>query len=43
MKVKTIQKKLFQACIDDDKAAEKKMWLKAIQKSLNGKKTQAIR
>ena len=43
MKVKKIMKRMFQACINGDKAAEKTYWFKSLKKSLNGKKTQSIR
>jgi hypothetical protein len=42
MKVKKIAKKLFQACLDRNKAKEKKLWLKALKKSLKHKHTESI-
>jgi hypothetical protein len=43
MKVKILIKELFAACISHDTKLEKKLWLKAIKKSLKHKKTQAIK
>lgn len=43
MKVKELMKKMYKACVDGDKEAEKKLWFKALKKSLKHKKTQAIR
>jgi hypothetical protein len=42
MKLKEIIKKMYKACINHDKVNEKKLWLKAIRKSLKRKKTQVI-
>jgi hypothetical protein len=33
---------MYRACVRHDKKAQKKLWLKAIKKSLKHKKTQAI-
>jgi len=43
MKVKKILKEMYSACIIGDTAREKILWLKAIKKSLEGKKTQVIK
>jgi hypothetical protein len=43
MKVKKLIKKMFQACIEHDKEKEKKLWFKAIRKSLKHKNTTAIK
>lgn len=43
MKVKTIMKKMYEACIAHDVEEEKRLWLKAIKKSLKGKHTQGIK
>ena len=43
MKIKKIMRKMFKACIDGDKEAEKKYWFKALKKSLEGKNTQGIK
>ena len=43
MKRKKLTRELYLACINHDTAREKILWLKAIKKSLKGKKTQAIR
>jgi hypothetical protein len=43
MKVKTLLKELYAACISHNTELEKKLWLKAIKKSLKHKKTQAIK
>jgi hypothetical protein len=42
MKVKKIAKKLLQACFDHNKVKEKKLWLKALKKSLKRKHTESI-
>lgn len=42
MKVKKILKKMYKACVEHNKEKEHKMWLKAIKKSLQHKRTQAI-
>ena len=43
VKIKKIMRKMFKACIDGDKEAEKKYWFKALKKSLNGEKTHGIK
>ena len=43
MKVQTILKKMYKACINHDKVKEKKLWLKALRKSINHKHTYAIK
>jgi hypothetical protein len=43
MKVQTILKKMYKACISHDKVKEKKLWLKALKKSLKHKHTEVIR
>jgi hypothetical protein len=43
MKVKNIIKKMYQACIDHDVVKEKKLWLKALKKSLKKKNTTSIK
>lgn len=43
MKIKKLMQKLYQACIDHDTVKEKKLWLKALKKSLKGKDTQGIK
>ena len=43
MKIKKLIKKMYQACIEHDTIKEKKLWLKAIKKSLNGKDTHIIK
>jgi len=41
--VQKIVKKMYQACINHDKSKEKKLWLKALKKSLKHKHTQVVR
>jgi hypothetical protein len=41
MKVKTLVKKLNEACINKDKVVEKTLWWQILAKSLKHKKTQA--
>jgi len=43
MKVNKIIKKMYEACIKHDKEKEKKLWFKAIKKSLKGKHTESIK
>lgn len=43
MKVKKIVKKMYQAILNHDEEEEKKLWLKALNKSLKNKHTQVIR
>jgi hypothetical protein len=42
MKVKKLIKKMYKACIEHNKEKEKKLWFKALKKSLQHKKTQVI-
>lgn len=42
MKVQKIVKKMYQACIKHDTVKEKKLWLKALKKSLQHKNTNVI-
>jgi len=43
MKVRKIVKKMYQACINHDRVKEKKLWLKALKKSLKHKHTHVIK
>lgn len=43
MKVQKIVKKMYQACIHHDKNKEKKLWLKALKKSLKHKRTHVVK
>lgn len=43
MKLKEIIKKMYKACIEHDLIKEKKLWLKALRKSLKHKKTHVIK
>ena len=43
MKVQTIVKKMYKACINHDVIKEKKLWLKALKKSLKHKHTEVIK
>jgi hypothetical protein len=43
MKVQKIVRKMYQACIHHDVVKEKKLWLKALKKSLRHKHTQVIK
>jgi hypothetical protein len=43
MKVKEIIKKMYQAILNHNQKKEKKLWFKAIKKSLKHKRTQIIR
>lgn len=43
MKVKKIMKEMYKACVVGDTIREKVLWLKAIKKSLDHKKTHSIR
>lgn len=43
MKVRKIVKKMYQSIIDGDVVNEKILWLKAIKKSLKGKRTHGIK
>ena len=43
MKVRKIVKKMYQAILNHDTAKEKKLWLKALKKSLKHKHTQIVR
>jgi hypothetical protein len=43
MKVQTIVKKMYQAILKHDEKKEKKLWFKALKKSLNHKHTEVIK
>jgi hypothetical protein len=43
MKVQKLIEKMYKAIIKNDKEAEKKLWLKSIEKSLKHKKTYVIK
>jgi hypothetical protein len=43
MKVRKIVKKMYQAILNHDQKQEKKLWFKALKKSLNHKHTQVVR
>lgn len=43
MKVKEIVRKMYQAILKHNEKKEKRLWLKAIKKSLKHKRTQIIR
>jgi len=43
MKVKEIIKRMYKACVEHNAKKEKKLWLKAIKKSLKKKNTTAIK
>ena len=43
MKIKNIIKKMYKACVEHDTVKEKKLWLKALKKSLQHKHTEVIR
>jgi hypothetical protein len=43
MKIKKLMKKMYKACIEHDTIKEKKLWLKALKKSLKGKNTHSIK
>lgn len=43
MKIKTLIKKIYKACIEHDTIKEKKLWLKALKKSLQHKHTEVIK
>lgn len=43
MKVQKLVKKLYQSIFDHDQTKEKKMWFKVLRKSINHKKTHAIK
>jgi hypothetical protein len=42
MKIKEIIKKMYKACVNHNQKKEKKLWFKAMKKSLKHKKTQII-
>ena len=42
MKVRKLIKKMYQACINHDKVKEKKLWFKALKKSIKHKNTSGI-
>jgi hypothetical protein len=43
MKVKKLVKKMYEACVNHDAVKEKKLWFKAMKKSLKHKHTEAIK
>ena len=43
MKVKEIVRKMYLACVNHDRVKEKKLWLKALKKSLKHKRTHVIK
>jgi hemerythrin superfamily protein len=43
MKVKKLIRKLYKACIEHNKEEEKRLWRKALKKSLKHKHTEAIK
>jgi len=43
MKVKKLIKEMYKACVEHDKEREKKLWFKALKKSLEGKDTHVIK
>lgn len=43
MKIKKLIKKMYKACVKHNLKKEKKLWLKAIKKSLKKKNTTAIK
>jgi hypothetical protein len=43
MKIKKLIKKMYRACVEHNQKKEKKLWLKAIKKSLKHKHTEAIK
>lgn len=43
MKVKKIVKKMYRAIVNDNQEKEKKLWMKALKKSLNHKNTYVIK
>jgi hypothetical protein len=42
MKVKKLARKMFKACLEHDKEKEKKLWFKALKKSIKHKHTEVI-
>lgn len=42
MKIKKLTRKMYKACVRHDKVKQKKLWLKAIKKSLKHKHTEVI-
>jgi len=42
MKIKKLVRKMYLACVRHQKKKQKKLWLKALKKSLEHKKTQVI-
>jgi hypothetical protein len=43
MKVKKLVMKMYLACINHDRVKEKKLWLKALKKSLKHKNTNVVK
>jgi len=43
MKIKKLVKKMYKACLEHNQKKEKKLWFKAIKKSLKKKHTEAIK
>ena len=43
MKVQKIVKKMYQAILNHNQVKEKKLWFKALKKSLKHKRTQIVR
>jgi hypothetical protein len=43
MKVKKLTRKIYEACVKHDGKKEKKLWFKALKKSLKHKHTEAIK
>lgn len=42
MKVRKLSRKIFKACVEQNKQKEKKLWLKALKKSIKHKHTEVI-
>lgn len=42
MKTKKLVRKMYKACVRHSQKKQKKLWFKALRKSLNHKKTQVI-
>jgi len=43
MKIRKLMKNMYKACLEHDTITEKKLWFKALKKSLKGKNTQGIK